>query len=352
MSDYIQIILEGNTFEDYLIAFAVFLILSALGLFFQKIFIRRLEDHAKKTKTRIDDLFVDIVRSFRPAFYYFVALYITIKFAIVAPEPLVSILDTVFFLWIVFRVVTSINIAIDFMVAEVGRSKGGSNPGFGASLLTLKTFGKGFIWAIAFTLVLSNFGINVSALVTGLGIGGLAFAFASQKILSDLFSSLVILFDRPFNVGDYITFGDYSGTVKKIGLYTTRIEKISGEELSMSNEDMLKARVSNTRELGKRRVAVSILATHRNSMEKLESIPCILEDAVKAQKKAEFDRATLVEITPKGVRFEVLYYVVGRDYKQHLEMLQAIYLNLLTSFREQTISVEEMQKVILNKEGS
>lgn len=190
------------------------------------------------------------------------------------------------------------------------------------------------VWAIVFLLVLDNLGINITALVAGLGVGGIAVALAAQSIISDLFASLSIVLDRPFVLGDFLAIDDYYGNVEKVGLKTTRVRSLSGEQLVFSNNDLLNSRIRNYGQMVERRIVFSIGVVYQTAHEKLEQIPSIIEDVIVKQELARFDRAHFRQYGDYSLNFEIVYYVESSDYKLYMDIQQAVNLEIFRRFAE------------------
>ncbi|MBI4031738.1 MAG: mechanosensitive ion channel family protein [Proteobacteria bacterium] len=194
------------------------------------------------------------------------------------------------------------------------------------------------IWAAILLLILDNLGIDVTALVAGLGIGGIAVALAVQNILSDLFASLTIVLDKPFVVGDFLILGpEHLGNVENIGLKTTRLRSLSGEQIIVSNSDLLAARVRNYGRMFERRIPVIIGVTYQTPREKLEKIPQIIRAAIEAQDKTRFDRAHFMRFGDFSLDFEYVYYVKSANYNDYMDANQAINLYIHEIFEKEGI---------------
>lgn len=190
------------------------------------------------------------------------------------------------------------------------------------------------VWAIVFLLVLDNLGVNITALVAGLGVGGIAVALAAQNIISDLFASLSIVLDRPFVLGDFLAIDDLYGNVEKVGLKTTRIRSLSGEQLVFSNNDLLNSRIRNYGQMVERRIVFSIGVVYQTTHEQLEKIPSIIEDIIVKQDLARFDRAHFRQYGDYSLNFEIVYYVESSDYKLYMDIQQAVNLEIFRRFAE------------------
>jgi small-conductance mechanosensitive channel len=193
------------------------------------------------------------------------------------------------------------------------------------------------VWAIVLLLALDNLGVNITTLVAGLGVGGIAVALAAQSILSDLFASLSIVLDRPFVVGDFLIIDDFLGSVEKVGLKTTRVRSLSGEQLIFSNNDLLSSRIRNYGRMFERRVVFSLGVVYQTPGDKLRRIPGIIREAIEAQDKVRFDRAHFQEYGDFALIFEVVYYVLSPDYNLYMDIQQAINLLIYERFAQEGV---------------
>lgn len=193
------------------------------------------------------------------------------------------------------------------------------------------------VWSLALLLIFENLGFDVTALVAGLGVGGIAVALAAQSVLGDLFSSLAIVLDRPFEVGDFIVFGDQSGTVEKIGIKTTRIRALSGEQIAVSNTDLVKTRVHNFKRMQERRVVLVLGVTYDTSADQLESIPGMIKTIIEGQDKVRFDRAHFRGFGDSALEIEVVYWVLSADYTEFMNCQQAINFAIFRAFEGEGI---------------
>ena len=193
------------------------------------------------------------------------------------------------------------------------------------------------VWALVFLLALDNLGVNITALVAGLGVGGIAVALAAQNIISDLFASLSIVLDRPFVLGDFLAIEDLYGNVEKVGLKTTRVRSLSGEQLVFSNNDLLNSRIRNYGQMVERRIVFSIGVVYQTPHEKLEKIPSIIEDIVVKQDLARFDRAHFKQYGDYALNFEIVYYVESSEYRLFMDIQQAVNLEIFRRFAEEGI---------------
>lgn len=208
----------------------------------------------------------------------------------------------------------------------------GAAPERSAGLTLLSFVAQLVLWSLVVLLILDNLGVNVTALVAGLGVGGVAVALAVQSILSDLFSSLAIILDKPFEIGDFIIADDLLGTVEKIGIKTTRVRSLGGEQLIFSNSDLLNSRIRNFKRMFERRVVFTIDVVYQTPLEKLKQIPQILREAVEARDLVRFDRAHLKMPSGSAYVYEVVYYVKSPDFNVYMDIQQEIYFEVIERF--------------------
>jgi small-conductance mechanosensitive channel len=205
-----------------------------------------------------------------------------------------------------------------------------------ASVAMITAVGVGakvFLWILVIiTALKSVFGIEITALITGLGVGGIAVALAVQNILGDLLAALAIVFDKPFDVGDSIGVDQVNGTVEHIGLKTTRIRSVTGEQIIIGNGDLLKSRLRNFRRMYQRRALFNVDVPFDTPPDVLASLPARIESIVAAQKKVKFDRSHVASFGESAVRIETVYYVLDPDYKVYMDVQQAINLEIFRRF--------------------
>ena len=190
------------------------------------------------------------------------------------------------------------------------------------------------VWTLVFLLILDNLGVNITALVAGLGVGGIAVALAAQNIISDLFASLSIVLDRPFVLGDFLAIDEFYGNVEKVGLKTTRVRSLSGEQLVFSNNDLLSSRIRNYGQMVQRRIVFKIGVVYQTSHDMLAELPRIIEDIIVKQDSARFDRAHFQSFGDYSLNFEIVYYVESSDYKLYMDIQQAVNLEIVRRFAE------------------
>jgi small-conductance mechanosensitive channel len=208
------------------------------------------------------------------------------------------------------------------------------------------------IWVLGFVFLMDNLGFQITTVIAGLGIGGIAIALAAQAILGDVFSYFVIFFDRPFEVGDFIIVGDKVGAVEYIGIKTTRVRSLSGEQLVFANHDLTNSRIHNYKKMERRRVVFKLGVIYQTTAEQLESIPKIVREIIESQQDATFDRGHFAAYGDFSLNFEFVYYVIGADYNKYMDIQQAINMKIYRTFEEKGIEFAyPTQTIFVNKEA-
>ena len=245
------------------------------------------------------------------------------------PEPWNSRVSHLWFLTLMLQVALWANRAITLGLARYFRRHAGTGTQASASSTLLSWALKTMLWAVVLLAVLSNIGVNITAFVASLGIGGVAVALAVQNILGDLFASLSIAIDKPFEVGDAIGVGSISGTVEYVGLKSTRIRSIGGEQVIMSNTDLLKQTVSNYKRMSTRRVVFSFGVTYDTSPDQAEAIPGLVRAIIESSATLSFGRAHFKGFGDSALIYEVVYTVLVANYDQFMDLQQMINLKLM-----------------------
>ncbi|ARP91166.1 mechanosensitive ion channel protein MscS [Bordetella genomosp. 9] len=193
---------------------------------------------------------------------------------------------------------------------------------------------KVLLWAMVLLAMLSNMGVNITAFIASLGVGGIAVALAVQNILGDLFASMSIAIDKPFEVNDFIVVGTLAGTVEHVGLKTTRIRSLGGEQIVMSNASMLTATIQNYKRLRERRVVFQFGLTYDCTPDQARQVPRIVEEIIRGLDKTRFDRSHFKGFGESSLDFETVYYVLDPGYNQYMDIQQDINLKMMESFDE------------------
>jgi small-conductance mechanosensitive channel len=323
------------------IAAAVFLVLLST----REIVIRRLGKVAERTTTGMDDLLVALARRTQALVIAVVSLYVGSLYLQIQPgqeRTVRGVAEVALFL----QIALWSSVVIDFWVARQRRRM--DHDATSVALAgVLRFVGKTVLWTLLLLMALDNVGINVTALITGLGIGGVAVALALQNVLGDLLASLSIVLDKPFTIGDAITVDTLTGTVESIGLKTTRLRAVSGEQLVFANGDLLKSRIHNWKRMAERRVVLAFGLPQNTPPDVVERVPGILRGLIEAQDLIRFDRAHFKGIGASSLDFEAVYWMLTPDYNLHMDRQQAIHLGLLRAFAREGIAFAAPPQTLL-----
>jgi small-conductance mechanosensitive channel len=326
----------GNNLRQWVTAAGITIVTYIVLNVVQRIASRRLKTLAQKTSNDIDDLFADLLSRTRFYFLLVVSLYIG-ALALTTSETTHAILRTITSLGVVIQAGVWGNGLIHYLLARAGRQRPGEEPPNPATIKALSFIARLILWTVVVLLALDHLGFNITALITGLGIGGIAVALALQNILGDLFASLSILLDKPFVIGDYITVDAVQGTVEHIGLKTTRVRSISGEQIIVSNTDLMRSRIRNYKRMVERRVVFSIGVTYGTSYERLRKIPSIVKQIIESEGDARFDRSHFQAYGEWALLFETVYFVKFPDYPRYMDVQERINLEVYKRFIEEGI---------------
>lgn len=297
---------------------------------------RIVEALAKRTAAELGGHLAQVIGATRIWLLFPLALYAGAS-ALELPSKLERPVNLVVVVALVLQVVLWINGFISSWLERQVEKRRGAD-GEGVTALTLLGFAaRVAVWALMLLLILDQLGFDITALIAGLGIGGVAVALAAQNILGDLFASLSIVLDKPFVVGDVIVVGELSGTVEHVGLKTTHVRGLGGELIVFSNADLLKSHIRNFKRMYERRAVFSVGVTYQTPLEKLERIPSILREAVERRKQTRFDRAHFKAYGDFALAFEGVYYVLSPDYNLYMDTQQAINLEIYRRFSEERI---------------
>ncbi len=353
MTDFTKILSYGfwdNSLTEYLIALGIFLLAFIVLKIFKKIIIAKIKKVADHTETDLDDMLIKIVDSIGWPFYLFLSLYLSFQF-IQLPEIIGRIFFFIVLILISYYIVKAAQELIDYGFGKVVQKRKKEDEKFDASVLNLLSkITKGVLWVGAIVIVLQNLGYNISTLVAGLGIGGIAIAFALQNILGDIFASFSIYFDKPFKIGDFIIIKDDLGTVKKIGIKSTRIQTLQGEELVISNKELTESRIHNYKKMERRRIVFSFGITYETPTEKVKKIPDIVKEIIEKIELTELDRVHFKEFGDFSLNFEIVYYLNSSDYTKYMDIQEEINLALKEQFEKEGIEFAyPTQTIFFNK---
>lgn len=257
-----------------------------------------------------------------------------------APTPrIVTAAKVALIVMLTLQVIRFVPVLVDWLLVRWEKTAGGRSGSSAAagSLTGLRWLILLVAYALILLLALQNAGVDVTSLIAGLGIGGIAVALAMQNILGDLFASLTIALDKPFVIGDFIVVGSEMGTVENIGLKTTRVRSLSGEQLVFGNADLLSSRIRNYKRMTERRVVFGFGVVYDTPPETIEAISAIVRRAVEAQANVRFDRCHFYRFGASSLDFEAVYFINSPDYNAHMDAQQAVHLAIARAFRERHI---------------
>jgi small-conductance mechanosensitive channel len=323
------------------IAAAVFLVL----LFLRELAVRRLTKRAEKTPSGLDDLVVALGRRSPVLVIAAVALYAGSLYVTLPSRP-ERILRAAAEVAVFLQIALWSSVALDFWLARQ-RRRMDHDPTSAALAGVLRFVAKLAVWALVLLMALDNLGINVTALITGLGVGGVAVALALQNVLGDLLASLSIVLDKPFVLGDAITVDTLTGTVESIGLKTTRLRAVSGEQLVFANSDLLKSRIHNWKRLAERRVLLTFGVPYDTPPDAIERIPGMIRELVEAQNLTRFERAHFKGLGASSLDFEAVYWILTPDYRLYMDRQQAVNLGLLRAFERERLDFASGTQTLL-----
>ena len=332
-SGFLDRLFYGNFVRQWLIAAVVFVVVFLLLAVLRRLVCGRLEKLATRTTNIVDDLVLEIVKGTKAFFLFFIALWAGSRALLLSGRGELYLLRVLALVALAQGALWA-GSAIRFWVqSTLDRRRAAGDLGSVATIRALEIAAKMIAWSLAIVTALGTIGINIGPLITGLGVGGIAIALAVQNVLGDLLAALAIIFDKPFDVGDAIVVDNVTGTVEHIGLKTTRIRSVSGEQVIIANGELLKSRIRNYKRLYERRVAFNIDVTYDTKPELLERIPEMIRDTVTSQQPVRFDRSHFAAFTDSSMRFETVYFVLDADYTKYMNIQQAINLELVRRFK-------------------
>lgn len=347
MIETLNHIIQGNAAPAWLLAAGVAAGSALLLLAIRRLVLLRLTRMAKRTATELDDIFVGVLG--RTRYFFMLALSVYAGSRVLwLPADVTGVLQVVVALVLFLQSGIWANAAIDLWLKHrISRTV----DEFGARTTTLLAFHIAstiVVWSLVLFLSLSALGVNATALLTGLGIGGIAIALAVQKVFGDVFAALSIFLDKPFIVGDFIVVNETRGTIERIGLKSTRIRSLNGELIILSNAGLLESRIHNYRHLIERRVVHTVDVAMDVRDEDAEAIPALLKDIVGRHAPVRFDRSHLKEFTASAFRYELVYFILDPDFNTSMDIQQSINLAILREFRQRGIAFAyPMQTVLL-----
>ena len=326
----------GNSAESWLWALGAAIVLALAFNFILKRFVRSFASLAEKTETDLDDMVSALLDKTSIVLIIIFSVYVA-TFFLDLTQQVREFRKSVVIICLLLQVGLWGGGFIDYYVTKK-LSKIGT--GAGASITHIKSLGffvKSVLWVILVILTIDNLGFDPTTIIAGLGVGGIAVALALQNVLGDLIASLSIIFDKPFEVGDFIVIDGMSGDVEHIGLKTTRLRSLSGEQLVLSNNDLLQSRIKNYKRMNTRRILFSLGVVYETSYDDLARIPGLIKEIIDAEPKARFGRAHFSSYGDFALNYDIVYFVLTPLFDDYMDIQQNVNLRIFERFSEEGI---------------
>jgi len=330
---FLTTILKQNSPQDYLISLVILIVGISLFRFIVYLGFKLLNKYQSLVTEEFQKDLEKALKKVIPPIGYFGIIYFSLK-RLTFNSPLNTIFRYGSIIIITFLGIRFLTILVNY---SIERYYSKQNKLTSEMISGINLISKIFIWIFGIIFLLDNLGFKVSTLVTGIGIGGVAIALATQTILGDLLSYLAILFDKPFKEDDFLIIGEYLGVVEHIGIKTTRIRSLNGEELIFSNTDLLNSRIKNYTSMKERRVLFKLGVKYSTPAEKLEKIPEIIKGIIESVEDTRFDRCHFASYGDFNLIIETVYYIYGADYNKFMDINQKVNLGIKRKFEEEGI---------------
>ena len=321
----------GSEVWRWLLAVAVVVLVAAFFWIGVRFLLRRLSKIAEQTATQFDDLVLRLLERTKLLFLIVVAVYAG-SLVVKLPDVADQVLRVLSVLALLFQAGYWGNALISYWIDRSIRDRLSSDARKATSLSAIGFVAKVVVWSVVVLIGLDNIGVDITALIAGLGVTGIAISLAVQSILGDLFASLSIVIDKPFEIDDFVVVGELSGTVEKIGLKSTRVRSLSGEQIIFGNSDLLSSRIKNYKRMNERRIVFSLGVAYETSKEKLEAIPEMVAEIVERRDDTRFDRCHFKSYGDFALLFETVYFMLIPDYAAYMDAQQVINLEIHERF--------------------
>ena len=334
--DFLEIEILSNKLADYSLALLILISSVLIIKIIRSLVIRNLKRWAASTTNPFDDAIIRIVERNVIPILYIGSFYVAVSNLTLHPilDRAIEVLVIIGSTALAIRLIASF---VEYALKIYWLTYHRNNPNIEQSVSALIPAIRIIIWVIGIIFILDNLGFDISAVVASLGIGGVAIALASQGVLQDLFSYFSILLDRPFELGDFIIVGDYLGTVEYVGIKTTRLKSISGEEIIIANTDLTGSRIRNFKRMRERRIVFKFGVVYDTNIAQLKMIPDLVERIIRATEHTRFDRAHFAGYGDFSLDFEVVYFIDTNDYTEYMNAQQQINLNVKAEFARHNI---------------
>ncbi len=348
---FLQTTFYNNPVGRWLAAAGVVLFTWVLLQVVTRVAIRYLRKVAERTSGQLDDLLVELLHKTRFLLVFVISAYAGSQL-LTLPTTATKILHVGFVMAMLAQAGYWGNGLVTFWLARIVRRRFGGDASAATSLAALGFIAKLVIWAIVLLIALDNIGVNITTLVAGLGITGLAVALGVQSIFKDAFASLSILVDKPFVIGDFIAVGELSGTVERVGLKTTRVRSLSGEQIVFSNGDLLDSRVRNYKAMTERRIAFSFGLEYGTPTAEVEGVPALVQAEIGRVPGVRFDRCHLKSFADSALSFEVVYFVLTGNYLEYMDARHLINLGILRALEERGLRLAYPTRTLYVRSGA
>ncbi len=351
-----NVLYDGITIFHLLVSLVIAAVVFAVLELAKKLFLTRFSGLSKTRAGEIYNLTKELIEKTHYSVLLILSLYIA-SFSLALPRNAELIVRTAALMTFLVQAGIWGNHAITFSLENYKKKKLKEDAVSVTMVSALAFFVRVIVWAVMVLIALDHFGVNITALVAGLGVGGVAVALAVQNILKDVFASLSIVLDKPFVIGDFIVVDNYMGTIEDIGLKTTRIRSLTGEQLIFPNSNLLESRIKNFRDQRERRIVFSIGVVYQTPQEQVRAIPGMIRDIIERQENTRFERSHFNTFGDSALGFETVYWMTVSDYNIFMDTQQRIYLEILDRFEKEGIQFayptrtlffkkEEMQDLI------
>ena len=337
VNEYLSTIWFGNSVRSWLIGIAILAAAIAALVAIKTLVVGRFFAFASRSENEVDDLVVELIKRTRLTVLIILVAAAVGFTLLVLPPPVRTALKFVAVIALFFQGMSWGNGIITFWMQRYAARRGMTSGPTASTVGALVVLVRVALFLVLFLFALDNLGFEIAPLIAGLGIGGIAVALAVQNILGDLFAALSIVIDKPFVVGDFIVIDTHAGTVEHIGLKSTRVRSLSGEQIIIGNADLLKARINHYKRMVERRAVFHLGVTYETSPAQLRRIPEIVRDAIGHQQMTRFDRCHFKTYGDFDLKFETVYWVLSADYNVYMDIQQAINLEIFTRFAEEKI---------------
>jgi len=341
-----------NEILDWAIAILIAISVLVILKIVKSLIVNRLRALAIKTETDIDDLIVDLLGRTHFILFLLISVYFGSK-TLSLPDSVDNLIRSLAIIAFLMQIAIWGSAVITYCITRYAREKMKVDAASATTISAFGFIGKWVLWSIIILLSLDNLGFDINALIAGLGIGGIAIALAAQSIIGDLFASISIVLDKPFVVGDFIIVDELMGTVENIGLKTTRVRSLFGEQIVFSNNDLLSSRVRNYKRMMSRRIIFSLGVIYQIPYEKLAAIPSMIKEIIESHDNIRFDRAHFKEYGDFSLNFEIVYYMLVPAYNIYMDTQESINLAIFKKFEKEGIEFAyPTQTLFVEKEES